>query len=74
MNLIKLNRGENPLQEGKVSSIFCLLFDRPHLLPIHAAQRPKAREARTDCLPQAEFKDGASYRGREITAKETSSG
>lgn len=26
VNLIKLNWGENPLQEGQVSSIFCLLF------------------------------------------------
>lgn len=29
MNLIKLNWGENPLQEGKVSGIFCLLFAGP---------------------------------------------
>lgn len=46
MNLIKLNWGENPLQEGKVSSIFCLLFARPTRSPT-AVQRPKAREART---------------------------
>lgn len=71
LNLIKLNWGEKPLQEGKVSSLSCCMLHTAPAPPTNV-HRPKAREARTDSLPQTEFKDDASCRcqgGREIIGR-----